>query len=191
MTRARKPIAAPSLGPSNDDSPAVQIEMRAAELEETEHWEPRRVMTREGWGYLDHLSPGAEPAEDDHASNQDWLAGWLSGELERFDDRDQRDATAWTWDISRPLAEQLAETAADDAAADALAPAPVRCDWHPEHGADDMPTGQRCDATATHRIVWLDGSNRFSYGCDAHLELDPAAPPVRIEKLSDGSDGAP
>lgn len=61
----------------------------------------------------------------------------------------------------------------------------VRCDWHPDHSADDRPAGPRCGAPATHRIVWLDGSNRYSHGCAAHLELDPSAPPHRIEKLAD------
>lgn len=59
----------------------------------------------------------------------------------------------------------------------------IRCDWHPEHGADDRPKGPRCGAPATHRIVWLDGSNRYSYGCAAHLEIDPQAPSHRVERL--------
>lgn len=61
----------------------------------------------------------------------------------------------------------------------------VRCDWHPEHGVDDRPTGPRCGAPATHRIVWLDGSNRYSHGCSAHLVMDSTAPSHRIEKLDD------
>lgn len=58
----------------------------------------------------------------------------------------------------------------------------TRCDWHPEH-INDRPAGERCGAPATHRIVWLDGSKRFSYGCAAHLELDPEAPPHMVEPI--------
>lgn len=59
------------------------------------------------------------------------------------------------------------------------------CDWHPEHDiARDKPTGERCGKPATHRIVWQDGSQRFSLACDAHLDLDEAAPPHTVEPLS-------
>lgn len=60
-----------------------------------------------------------------------------------------------------------------------------RCDWRPEHSSDDRPTGPRCGAPATHRIVWLDGSDRYSHGCSAHLKLDAEAPPHRIERLEE------
>jgi len=180
-----------SLGPSNDDSPAVQVEMRAAELEAwiavdcllvSNALEP---MERDGWRtWVDNgdPTPDSEP-------------GWLAAEMYTAgaDERPE----AWSWYISRPIADQLAETAADDAAADALVERP-RCDWHAEHGADDRPTGQRCEAQATHRLVWLDGSGRYSYGCDDHLTLDPDATPVRVERLDEinqpvdgGSGGAP
>lgn len=59
----------------------------------------------------------------------------------------------------------------------------TRCDFRPEHDADDRPMGPQCGSPATHRIVWLDGTGRYSYGCSAHLELDPDAPPHRIERL--------
>lgn len=109
------PASCNSLGPSNDDSDAVRVEMRAAELEETDHWEPDNVSTMERWGFEDAETPGADPDESQHVDSPQWLAGWLSLEIERFDDRDKRDADAWAWDISRPLAEQFAETAADAA----------------------------------------------------------------------------
>lgn len=101
---------------------------------------------------------------------------------------DQDDAMAWS--LARSVAEQIDEVC--DRFGDGLAipddrPG-ARCDWHAEHGADDKPTGQRCESAATHRIVWLDGSGRFSLGCGAHLELDAKAPPVRIERL-DGTTG--
>lgn len=88
-----------SLGPSNDDSPAVQIEMRAAEK------------------IADIASIGGGESDvwcDDETTT---ITGgpWL----------DQFNASLWDWDTSRPLAEQFAETAADDAAADALEPAGV------------------------------------------------------------------
>lgn len=46
------------------------------------------------------------------------------------------------------------------------------CDWHPEHGEDDVPRGERCGVVATHRIAWLDGSERYSFACSSHLDLD-------------------
>lgn len=58
------------------------------------------------------------------------------------------------------------------------------CDWHPRHGADDKPQGARCGAAATHRIVWLDGSKRYSLACGAHLELDKIAPRRKVEPLT-------
>lgn len=109
------------LGPSNDAPPEVQIEMRAAELEDTEHWGPGFISVRERWGMEDHADPDSE-AEDapDYMATEGWAAGWLSAEIATHEARADRDATAWAWDISRPLAEQLAKTAADDAAADVL-----------------------------------------------------------------------
>lgn len=61
----------------------------------------------------------------------------------------------------------------------------IRCDWHPEHSADDHPTGSRCGAPATHRILWLDSTHRYSHSCSKHLTLDTDAPPHRIERLTD------
>lgn len=69
--------------------------------------------------------------------------------------------------------------------------APLRCDFRYEHdAATDQPMGGRCDADATHRIAWEDG--RFSLGCDAHLEIDPAATvkPVEIRKIEAANGGS-
>jgi hypothetical protein len=101
-----------SLGPSNDDSPAVQIEMRAAELEDTEHWGPAYVAISERWGFADHRHDDGRTYEG-QSSTAAYEAGFLAAEIESHEVRDHRDATAWSWDISRPIAEQLA--AADDA----------------------------------------------------------------------------
>lgn len=94
MTRARKPIAAPSLGPSNDDSPAVELEMFAAE----------RI---------------ADIAADGGGESDVWCDDETT-EIAGGPWQDAFNAALWTWDISRPIAEQLAETAADDAAADTM-----------------------------------------------------------------------
>ena len=178
-----------SLGPSNDDSPAVQVEMRAAEsYAKGNDPEPpfSNVPFMALFGFANHSkqldSVSAWPPR--HRSGVDWWSGWLLRELATHDDRETRDANAWAWDLSRPLAEQLAETARDDAAADAMVDdGQPRCDFHEEHDADGRPVGRRCEATATHRLVWLDGSNRYSYGCSDHLILDPEATPVRAEAL--------
>lgn len=101
-----------SLGPSNDDSDAVRVEMRAAEIASVRRGNPGCLRgDSETSGWIDHFS-GADLADEEP---REWLAGWLSREILTHDDRDQRDADAWSWDISRPLAEQFAETAADAA----------------------------------------------------------------------------
>jgi hypothetical protein len=61
------------------------------------------------------------------------------------------------------------------------------CDWHPEHDeVVDIPKGQRCGVAATHRIVWLDGSKRYSLACGDHLGLDHDAPQCKVEALACG-----
>jgi hypothetical protein len=104
--------AAASLGPSNDDSPAVQVEMRAAELHQSWTRDTDTITDEEYTGWLARHD-GNIPLD-----NPGRLAGWLSREI-RYAGT-EREIGSWAWDISRPIADQLAETAADDAAADAL-----------------------------------------------------------------------
>lgn len=70
-----------------------------------------------------------------------------------------------------------------------VTPDSLTCDWHPEHGKDDRPRGKRCGAPATHRIVWLDGSKRYSLACRAHLELERVAPKRRIHAITTRKEG--
>jgi hypothetical protein len=101
-----------SLGPSNDDSPLVAVEMRAAAIR-GQGFGP--MTTAERVGYKTHGDPVFTPGTAEER------AGWLACEINVSDSlRAARDADNWAWDISRPLAEQFAETAADDAAADAM-----------------------------------------------------------------------
>lgn len=61
-----------------------------------------------------------------------------------------------------------------------------QCDHRDEHDmATDTPKGKRCTKSATHRIEWAD-HRRYSYGCDAHLAIDPSATvkPLRIVPLN-------
>jgi hypothetical protein len=59
------------------------------------------------------------------------------------------------------------------------------CDHHSSHDSvTDVPTGPVCGAPATHRIVWLDGSRRFSLACGDHLAVDSDAPPHAIVALA-------
>jgi hypothetical protein len=61
-----------------------------------------------------------------------------------------------------------------------------KCDFRDAHDAvADLPTGNRCGAPAAHRIEWADG--RFSFGCEAHLEIDDSASvkPIGIVPLND------
>lgn len=97
------------IGPSNDEPEAVRIEMRAAELEETEYWKPARVLTAERWGWEDHGDPESTAEdEEEYTATSQWAAGWLSGELERFE-REICDVDAWHWDPTRPVAGQYEE----------------------------------------------------------------------------------
>lgn len=75
-----------------------------------------------------------------------------------------------------------------------------RCDYRAGHDPiTDRPTGDQCEAPATHLIVWLDGSHRFSFGCEKHLEsetphrVELIRPSIEIEAypLAIGSDDPP
>lgn len=140
-----------SLGPSNDDLREVRIEIRAAELEETDHWEPRRISMRERWGFEDHADPDSETEDaPEYMATEGWAAGWLSREIETAHRAGSRDATAWAWDISRPIAEQLAETAASECEAEALG-VPLDEIYKSADAANDEDfddTDARWDATA-------------------------------------------
>lgn len=84
-----------SLGESNDVPAEVQIEMRAAELD----YSRRAERAMETFGYVahrDHLTPSIDIER----------AGWLAREMATHNDRETRDATAWPWDPSRPVAGQ-------------------------------------------------------------------------------------
>lgn len=70
-----------SLGPSNDDSPAVQVEIRAAEL----------------------IAVGAYIDESNVWADDENGTIVITSNDSAFD---QYNATLWAWDISRPLAEQ-------------------------------------------------------------------------------------
>lgn len=60
------------------------------------------------------------------------------------------------------------------------------CVWHPMFDPQTLePMGTPCGAPATHVILWLDGTFRWSPACDRHTELDPAAPPSVTLRLRD------
>ena len=110
--RADADRVAASLGPSNDDSPAVLVEMRAAALALS--WDlPGETISNEEYSGWAARHDDSIPLDSDGR-----LAGWLSREI-RYAGT-ERDIGTWAWDISRPIADQLAETAANDSAADAL-----------------------------------------------------------------------
>lgn len=58
----------------------------------------------------------------------------------------------------------------------------LECVWRPFWTEDEYhnPFGPACGAPASHVIIWLDGTRRWSTACLRHLDLDPAAPPCRI-----------
>lgn len=98
------------VGRANDeDNSFVQEEIEAARIATVADWPGLSAEHR--WGYIGH-EQDRDPPEMVGIS---WRAGWLAREMSTLDD-----ASAWAWDISRPIAEQLAETAEWDAAADRI-----------------------------------------------------------------------
>lgn len=101
-----------SLGPSNDEPAEVQVEMRAAEIERVSAEEigapPVGFTANEDFGWDMHMAP-AEYTHSVHFAKR--AAGYLARELATHDDRETRDADAWPWDPSRPIAEQQDEIA--------------------------------------------------------------------------------
>lgn len=170
-----------SLGPSNDDTSDVQEEIEAAEYAMRASLSPD---VRRGWDA--HFMDSDPP----FLGGISWRAGWLAREIATHDDRDQRDADAWSWDISRPLAEQFAETAADDAATDATVTGtsePGTTDRaNTEDEIDAMADDGRLTGIAMRMAIaagvdWtsLDGEEQDGWHEQA------------IQRLRDGSDGAP
>jgi len=86
------------LGPANDDGDEAQIEIRAAYLA-AEMNDPGTIAENNAWW--------SHPNRDD---DDPWsTAGYLARELATHDVSDQRDANAWPWDPTRPVAGQYEE----------------------------------------------------------------------------------
>lgn len=149
------------LGPSNDAEPAVLVEMRAAAVEAVPGIARLSMTTEESAGWATHFW-----RDDPKPSGE---AGWLTYELSTHVDIDARDRNAWSWDPSRPIAEQLAETARVDAAADELEVAlcndcddPVHdgeCSAAYESSRDAEPDCRDEDESVDVAIVTLDRGN--------------------------------
>lgn len=169
-----------SLGPSNDDSDAVRVEMRAAELATG-----GAMMPCESTGYVDHPNSTSGSVE----TNAGRQSGWLASEIETHFERDRRDRDAWPWDPTRPVAGQYEEwLAAQSCPVDhghaksvaALADGIVEAGGTlPYRGsgpdASGQPTPAACEACFT------------SDGCDEH-KLFTCANCKRTVPWSDGSD---
>jgi hypothetical protein len=96
------------LGESNDRSDAVAVEIRAAEIASSRCGDDGWFReTGEAVGSYDNWAGNDNSGE----ICQDWLAGWLSGELTSHDQRETRYPGAWSWDPNRPLAEQWTDPA--------------------------------------------------------------------------------
>lgn len=100
-----------SLGTASE--PAEDV--RAAELEETDRWAPDHWTTVEMFGEQDHDEPEIESSADGFFGTASWSAGWLAREIATHDDRATRDANAWSWDPTRPVAGQWEEHAEREA----------------------------------------------------------------------------
>lgn len=100
-----------SLGESNDEPVAVKIEMRAAELEPIWGLKLMSTLIERSQGEIDggdchSMHALGETRGGDYPATLD--AGWLAREMATHDDREarDRDASAWPWDPTRPLADQ-------------------------------------------------------------------------------------
>lgn len=99
-----------SLGPSNDKPIVVQEEIEAATLLVGDDQRYASAM----WLQRAYVN-GYRAHEDRSGPHGDvgisWRAGWLARELATHDDRETRDASAWGWDPTRPIAGQQPGTA--------------------------------------------------------------------------------
>ncbi len=60
----------------------------------------------------------------------------------------------------------------------------LTCEFRERHDRiRDIPVGDACGAQATHMIVWLDGTHRWSPACEQHTDLDPEAPTAFIAPI--------
>ena len=101
-----------TFGPTNDAS--VQSEIRAAELEawavvDELDLPAAGALEHECDGWLMHCRGGDLLGPLAHTVRSAVDAGWLACEMSRHEERGERDAGAWTWDPTRPVAGQYAE----------------------------------------------------------------------------------
>lgn len=98
-----------SLGPSNDVG--CEVEIRAAERA----GDASVRFVGERWGWDLHEDKGRVDSRFEHywIDSPGVMAGWLAREIATHDDRETRDATAWPWDPTRPVAGQYEEWLAE------------------------------------------------------------------------------
>lgn len=89
-------LAQLSLGPSNDAPAAVQVEIRAQLVRK----DPPKSWECVGWNMHAQGKPEFAPISGEV------VAGYLAREMATHNDRETRDADAWPWDPSRPVAGQ-------------------------------------------------------------------------------------
>lgn len=86
-----------TFGPSNDEPSNVQEEIEAAREEHN--------YGHLGDGWIDHQYDSGPVG----FVGTTWRADWLAREMFTHDEREFRDANAWPWDPSRPVAGQFEE----------------------------------------------------------------------------------
>jgi hypothetical protein len=174
---------------SNEAPADVQVEIRAAELEPAMNGGAGRVSWDERDGARHH-------AEQVGLNGSSELPGWLAREIATHDDRETRDADAWAWDITRPVAGQYEEQRRihQDVVA-ALAETDARVTEHTRHGGsasvarhadlddeidDDQPTDPATKFGAQARQVTMPVTPP---GRVPHAEDQPTLPVVGTPKL--------
>lgn len=173
-----------SLGPSNDDGSSVKVELRSAELDAWYIADDLPVIQETGWseheidGWGAHCSRGDLVGPLADLIRPEFDAGWLACEMTMHEIHEERDAHAWPWDPTRPLAGQYEEW---ERAAEIEATTPSRHldGWiGPDKSnllGHNATSERSCDACST------------SDGCDEH-RLFMCAICKRTVPWSDGSD---
>lgn len=169
------------MGPSNDEPAEVQVEMRAAEIAAV------RLLSRDeadGWkSYPD----GAVVS-----TGSGWGVGWLARELATHDHRETRNADAWPWDVTRPVAGQYEEWR--DGAEPTLAGLTAAIPCEECETADGCSDHEKFTCGACGKLTdWKDGGTDDEDGkggdecSDCWLKRTTAAPaPVAFAKAPTG-----
>lgn len=173
-----------SLGPSNDDSDSVRVEMRAAEIPGMARGVPGEISGEdEVSGWLDHFTRADIWSDEDP---QKWHAGWLAHEMQDVrittPESVNHDANAWPWDPSRPVAGQY-EQWLRAAEIEATTPSRHLDGWTKFDEIDEVDD----DGNPLTAFAYSPGMDDDSEPLTAALDYSPADHPLTVSIDSDGT----